>query len=84
MGQPRFDCRRYSTKARVQEFSNAKGWGVLSSVNGSGDGIWFHWSVIEVDGYKTVEAGTLCDVEVETAEQDGYHFRAVAVRPHVN
>jgi cold shock protein len=73
--------RHYLTRARVREFSNEKGWGVLDSLSGGGSGIWFHWSVIEVDGYKTIEPGVLCEAEVETAEQDGYHLRAVAVRP---
>ena len=73
--------RRYSTQARVREYSDREGWGVLDALNGSGTGIWFHFSVIDVDGYKTIEPGALCDVEVETAEQDGYHLRAVAVRP---
>jgi cold shock CspA family protein len=74
--------RRFSTKARVREFSNEKGWGVLDAAAGTADdGIWFHWSVIAIDGYKTVEVGLLCEVEVETAEQDGYHLRAVSVRP---
>jgi cold shock protein len=81
MGRPWLDQRRYTTEARVREFSNAKGWGVLDAINGSGNGIWFHWSVIEIEGYKTVERGALCEVDVETAEQDGYHLRAVAVRP---
>jgi cold shock CspA family protein len=74
--------RRYSTKARVRKFSIARGWGVLDSLNGSGSGIWFHFSVIDVVGYKTLDPGTLCDVEVETAEQDGFHLRALTVRPH--
>jgi CspA family cold shock protein len=75
------EFRTYATRARVREFSNAKGWGVLDSLNGSGSGIWFHISTIDMDGYKTVTPGTLCDVEVETAEQDGYHLRALTVRP---
>jgi hypothetical protein len=53
--------RRYSTRARVREFSNQ----------------------IEMDGYKTVEPGTVCEVDVETAEQDGYRLRAVTVRPEL-
>jgi cold shock protein len=73
---------RFSTDARVREFSNARGWGVLDPVKGeSVEGSWFHWSVIDVDGYKTVEVGRLCAVDVEAAEQDGYHLRALSVRP---
>jgi hypothetical protein len=34
-----------------------------------------------MQGYRSLEAGTLCGVEVETAEQDGYHLRALTVRP---
>ncbi|HKU58993.1 MAG TPA: hypothetical protein VJP39_05235, partial [Gaiellaceae bacterium] len=37
-------------RAHVREFSNQKGWGVLDARNGSGGGIWFHVSTIEVDG----------------------------------
>jgi cold shock protein len=73
---------RFSTTARVREFSNAKGWGVLDSTDRSvKGGIWFHFSHLDMDGYKTVEAGRLCEVEVESAEQDGYHLRALRVRP---
>jgi cold shock CspA family protein len=75
------EYRTYSTKARVREFSNLKGWGVLDSLNGSGSGIWFHVSAIEMDEYKTVAPGAICEVEVETAEQDGFHLRALSVRP---
>ena len=75
------EYRTYSTKARVREFSNQKGWGVLDSLNGSGSGIWFHVSAIEMDGYKVLPPGAACQVEVETAEQDGYHLRALSVRP---
>jgi CspA family cold shock protein len=76
------EYRRFSTKARVREFSNAKGWGVLDPTDSSvGGSIWFHFSHIDIEGYKTLEEGRLCDVDVETAEQDGYDLRALRVRP---
>lgn len=74
--------RQFSTTARVRAFSNAEGWGVLDSTGEpAAGGIWFHFSHIDVEGYKSLEPGRLCKVQVETAEQDGYHFRAVKVRP---
>jgi CspA family cold shock protein len=76
------EYRRFSARARVREFSNETGWGVLDATDGVADrGIWFHWNVIDIDGYKTVSVGQMCEVEVETAEQDGYHLRALSVRP---
>jgi CspA family cold shock protein len=75
------DPTPFTTTARVRKFSNATGWGVLDPAEGSADdAIWFHWSVLEMRGYKTVEPGRLCEVEVERAKQDGYRFRAVRVR----
>lgn len=76
------EYRQFSTRARVRKFSNEKGWGVLDAPGREPDeGIWFYWSVIDVEGYKTISVGQLCDVDVETAEQDSYHFRALRVRP---
>ena len=53
------EYRRFSARARVREFSNETGWGVLDATDGVADrGIWFHWNVIDIDGYKTSSVGT--------------------------
>ena len=73
--------RTFTTRARVDQFTNEEGWGVLDAPGGvAPGGIWFYWSVIDVPGYKTVSVGHIVEADVEVAEQDGYHFRALHVR----
>ena len=71
-------------RATVQEWSDEEGWGVLAAPEIDSDGIWVHFSVIEMDGYKTLKPGGLVEVDVEgplSFEQDGYRYRAIRVNP---
>lgn len=68
------------TSAVVREWHPELGWGVLDSDETPG-GCWAHFSVIEMDGYRTLEAGESVDLTWETPGQDGYNFRAVRVIP---
>ena len=78
------------TTATVREWHADLGWGVLDSPETPG-GCWTHFSNIEtpyvasVDGgqvyqYKSLSAGEVVELEWETPGQDGYDYRAVAVR----
>jgi CspA family cold shock protein len=67
--------------ARVQEWRDQEGWGVLDSEQ-IPDLIWAHFSSIEADGYRSLTAGELVHVEVEGPlpfDQDGYRYRAIRV-----
>lgn len=71
------------TSAVVREWHSDLGWGVLDSDETPG-GCWAHFSVIEVDGYKALGAGTPVDLTWEAPGQDGYEFRAVRVVPQAD
>lgn len=54
----------------VKWFSNEKGYGFITDEDGSD--IFFHFSEIKKDGYKTIDAGKA--VEFETVKDDkGIH-----------
>jgi len=46
---------------KVKWFSAEKGYGFITKDDGSE--VFFHWSAIQTDGYKTIDAGQ--DVEFE-------------------
>jgi CspA family cold shock protein len=66
--------------ARVREWQDEEGWGVLDSEQTSG-GWWAHYSHIEGSGYRTLKAGQVVQLEWESARQDGNLFRATRVIP---
>lgn len=71
------------TRATVDWWSTEEGWGALSAVDAPG-GIFVHFSVIQMVGFKTLRPGQEVEAEIEgplSFEQDGYRFRAVSVRP---
>jgi len=76
--------KRRVVRATVREWSDEEGWGVLSAPEIESDGVWVHFSAIQMEGYKTLVPGRTVLVEVVGPlpfEQDGYRFRASWVRP---
>jgi CspA family cold shock protein len=71
-------------QATVRWFNADEGWGVLDAPGVPG-AIFVHFSGIEMDGYKTLQAGQAVEVgEVEgplSYDQDGCRYRATGVRP---
>jgi len=73
----------FTTPARVREFSNDNGWGILDA---PGDvapgGIWFWFSALDMDGYKTISAGANVEADVvgPGMNQDGYSYVAKRIR----
>ncbi len=57
-----------------------KGYGVIDSPETPG-GCWTHFSAVAVGGYKTLKPSQPVVLEWETAEQDGYAYRAVRTWP---
>ena len=57
-----------------------EGWGVLDSTPTPG-GCWCHFSAVAIAGYRELHAGQQVDFEHETADQDGFDFRATRVWP---
>jgi CspA family cold shock protein len=88
--------RGMSTVGTVRVWHREKGWGVIDSPDTPG-GCWAHFShlwndkipetgageVVEVSGgFREAFEGETVDFEWEPANQDGYAFRAISVRPH--
>lgn len=60
----------------VKWFNNAKGFGFILPEDG-GEDLFVHYSVIHMDGYKTLKAGQPVQFDAERGDK-GYH--AVNVR----
>ena len=69
-----------ATEGTVRAWNAGEGWGVVDSASTPG-GCWTHVSHIAVPGFRSLEPGQLVDLEWESAQQDGYAFRAVRVCP---
>lgn len=66
------------TSGTVREWYDDLGWGVLDSPNTPG-GCWAHYSVVEMEGFRSLTPGDAVTFDVERARQDGYDFRATRV-----
>jgi cold shock protein len=65
----------------VKFFKPEKGWGAIASSDlPEGFDAWVHFSVIETDGYRALEAGDSVEFSYEEAQQDSFRFRATWVR----
>ena len=62
----------------VRRYDEEQGWGVIDSAQTPG-GCWFHFSSLEGDGYRSAQEGDVVTFRFETADQDGYGFRALWV-----
>ena len=67
-------------RGTVKSWNADDGWGVLVSPQVSGD-VWAHFSQIEAEGFRELEAGASVDFEYEAYPegQDGYHCRATRI-----
>jgi CspA family cold shock protein len=64
----------------VREYDDSEGVGVIDSQVTPG-GCWFHYSMIEMPGLRTLVAGQSIHFILEGAvEQDGFVFRAVRLQ----
>ena len=69
-----------TSRGTVRVWHAEDGWGVLDSAATPG-GCWTHYSAVLVAGYRTLDTGAAVEFTFEAAEQDGYAFRALEVRP---
>jgi CspA family cold shock protein len=69
------------TRGTVKFFKDDEGWGAITSPElPAGFDVWVHFSVIEMDGFSTLETGEQVEFAYEEVEQDGFRFRATSVR----
>lgn len=66
------------SEGRVREWHDEDGWGVLDSASTPG-GCWAHFSHLMLEGYRSLERGSVVTFTFEPVQQDGYDYRAVAV-----
>ncbi|SES38468.1 cold-shock protein [Lentzea albida] len=65
----------------VKFFRPDNGWGAVASPElPDGCDAWVHFSAIEMDGYRALEAGDRVEFDYEAARQDGFRFRVTRVR----
>lgn len=69
-----------ASRGRVRHWHDDEGWGVVDCDAAPG-GCWAHCSAVLVDAYPGLEPGQEVFLELETADQDGYAFRALSVWP---
>ena len=69
------------TRGTVKFYKEDKGYGAIASPDlPDGFDAWVHFSVIEGDGYRSLEVGAPVDFDYEPARQDSFRFRATRVR----
>lgn len=65
----------------VTFFKPEQGWGAIASPDlPEGLDAWVHFSVIDMAGFRALEAGDLVEFDYEEAQQDSFRFRATRVR----
>jgi CspA family cold shock protein len=72
-----------TVRTTVDWWSNEEGWGALVHPD-LPDGIFVHFSAIEMEGYKTLTPGRTVEAVIDGPlpfEQDGYRYAAKWVRP---
>ena len=69
-----------STVGTVKWFLEEKGHGCIEADATAPWDIWVHFSAIEGDGYRKLEAGQQVDIEYERRNQDSFRYRATRVR----
>ena len=65
----------------VKFYKTEKGWGAITSGElPDGCDAWVHFSVIETEGYRSLQAGDVVDFDYEPARQDSFSYRATRAR----
>lgn len=65
----------------VKFFKPEKGWGAIASSDlPDGFDAWVHYSAIDMDGFRALEAGDKVEFDYEAAQQDSFRFRATRAR----
>lgn len=68
-------------RGTVKFFTADKGYGAIASPDlPDGSDAWIHFSAIEMDGYRFLEAGDQVEFGYQAAQQDSFRFAATWVR----
>jgi cold shock protein len=82
VGTPLPDYLRSVARGLVKFWNAEDGWGVISSDElPPGRDAWAHYSqIMDMPGYRALEAGQAVEFSFEAAKQDGFEFRVIEVR----
>lgn len=65
----------------VKFFKRDEGWGAIASPDlPAGFDVWVHFSAVEMEGFRALEADDPVEFDYEEVQQDGFRFRATWVR----
>ena len=67
-----------SERGIVREWNAEEGWGVIDCPSAPG-GCWTHFSHLDMEGYRVLDAGQEVDLTFDDRGQDGFLFRAISV-----
>jgi CspA family cold shock protein len=73
---------RHVARGVVKFWNAEKGWGAISSAElPPGRDAWAHYSqIMDMPGYRALEAGQAVEFSYEGAQQDSFDFRVIEVR----
>jgi len=64
----------------VKFWKSEQGWGaIMSDALPPGADAWVHFTAIEADGYRDLDAGDVVEFDFEVAQQDSFGHRATRV-----
>jgi len=69
---------RVRERGIVREWNAEEGWGVIDCPSAPG-GCWTHFSHLDMEGYRVLDAGQEVDLTFDDRGQDGFLFRAISV-----
>src|SRR3954468_21159294 len=68
-------------RTTVAWWDDALSWGALADSEETPGGVFVHFSVIEMEGFRTLRPGQSVEAVVHESRQDGYDYAASLVRP---
>jgi cold shock protein len=69
-----------SVKAKVRQWSDEEGWGVLDSPETPG-GCWVSFTALEMTGYRSLRNTEWVELDWQVSRADSFSFTATRVRP---
>ena len=73
--------RGFRVRTTVAWWADALGWGALADSDETPGGVFVHFSVIEMEGFRALQPGQTVEAVVHEGGQDGYDYSASFVRP---
>jgi len=72
--------RGFPVRTTVAWWADDLGWGALADSDETPGGVFVHFSVIEMEGFRALQPGQRVEAVVHEGGQDGYDYSASLVR----